>query len=66
MFERVLGPDHPNVATTLNNQALLLSSQVRVQGNSLEVWRNVAVVLAAALSAIWYVSPPLWFNGKHG
>ncbi|CAN0462129.1 unnamed protein product, partial [Scytosiphon promiscuus] len=27
--EKVLGPDHPEVATTLNNLALLLKQQVR-------------------------------------
>lgn len=27
--EKALGPDHPAVATALNNRALLLNSQVR-------------------------------------
>ena len=30
IFEKVLGQDHPNVATLLNNEALLLKKMVRV------------------------------------
>lgn len=29
VFEKVLGPDHPEVATSLNNRAVLLEAQVR-------------------------------------
>ena len=29
--EKVLGPEHPGVATTLNDQAVLLESQVRAR-----------------------------------
>ena len=29
IWEKVLGPDHPDVATALNNQAMLLQAQVR-------------------------------------
>lgn len=32
--EKTLGPDHPDVAQSLNNRALLLESQVRVIENS--------------------------------
>ena len=34
--EKVLGPDYPDVASSLNNLAGLLKSQVRV--DRLEVW----------------------------
>ena len=34
--EKVLGPDHPDVASSLNNLAGLLENQVRV--DRLEVW----------------------------
>ena len=34
--EKVLGPDHPDVASSLNNLAMLLANQVRV--DRLEVW----------------------------
>ena len=33
--ENVLGPDHPDVAASLNNLALLLESQVRVDSSAL-------------------------------
>lgn len=40
--EKVLGPDHPNLATTLNNRAVLLGSQVsglpRARGDHLQVF----------------------------
>ncbi|CAN0431038.1 unnamed protein product, partial [Ectocarpus sp. 13 AM-2016] len=29
--EKVLGPEHPDVATTLNNRALLFGRQVRTE-----------------------------------
>ena len=34
--EKVLGPDHPDVAADLNNRAGLLESQVRATRNFLE------------------------------
>ena len=35
--EKTLGPDHPELATRLNNRAGLLAAQVRDQGHVLEV-----------------------------
>ena len=33
ILEKVLGPEHPNVASSLNNRAGLLSKQVRTARN---------------------------------
>ena len=35
--EKVLGPEHPNLATTLNNRARLFVEQVRAVINVLEI-----------------------------
>lgn len=34
IWEKVLGPDHPQVATALNNRAHLLNAQVRIPETS--------------------------------
>lgn len=33
ILEKVLGSDHPNVASLLNNRAMLLKNQVRARGS---------------------------------
>ena len=43
--EKVLGPDHPKVAESLNDQAVFFNNQVRTVANSKDLpWRLSAIV----------------------
>lgn len=45
IHEKALGPDHPQLGQPLNDRALLLKTQVRVEGKVQEFFRSRTLLL---------------------